>query len=54
MIIKALEKVRQYWRSCANSMHCKMSRGAENLSKIITSAHGDGWRRPKNQHRKSK
>lgn len=61
MIIKSLNKIKQYWKKCADSMHCNMSRGAENLSKTITSAHGDGWRRrcegsrrAHNNHKKSK
>lgn len=53
MKIEKKEKVKQYWRECARSMHCAMSRGAEQIAKIITSAQRDQWRRPKNQHRKS-
>jgi len=54
MKIEKAGRVRQYWRKCVDSMHNNMSRGAENITKLITNAHGDGWRRLKNQHRKSK
>jgi hypothetical protein len=49
MIIKNLKKIREYWCQRMNSSHKKLSRGAEYIQKIITSAHGDGWRR-NNRH----
>lgn len=53
MKIEKKGRVKQYWQNCIASQHCAMSRGAENIAKIITSAHNDQWRRPKNQHKKS-
>lgn len=40
-------KMRNYWRRVMESTHNKISRGAANISKVITSAHGDQWRRNK-------
>ena len=37
--------LRTYWRNLMASKHRKMSEGAVEKSKIITSAHGDNWRR---------
>ncbi len=39
------EKVANYWQEVMHSTHCKMSRGAEYVDKIITWAHADNWRR---------
>lgn len=46
---KNRKKMREYWKEMMCSTHCKMTRGAEQLKKIITSAHGDNWRR--NDHK---
>jgi hypothetical protein len=39
------KEVRSYWRSMMESTKRAMSRGAQNILKILTSAHGDNWRR---------
>ena len=44
--------LKDYWMHMVRYNHHHMSRGAENLYKIITSAHGDGWRRKTNKHKK--
>ena len=44
MIIKSLQRIRQYWKEAAHSRHCKMSRGAEQAMRMITRAHGENWR----------
>ncbi len=46
------ERLRQYWRSLVRSKkHVNMSEGAQEVNKVITSAHGDGWRRTDKKHR---
>jgi hypothetical protein len=49
------EKIRgrfnEYWRRLFRSKEEKMSQGAQDLSKTITSAHKDQWRRD-NKHSK--
>lgn len=49
------EKVRsrfnEYWRRLFHSKEEKMSQGAQDLTKTITSAHKDQWRRD-NKHSK--
>ena len=39
------QTVKNHWRELMASTHRRMSRGAQNLNKIITFAHGDNWRR---------
>jgi hypothetical protein len=40
------EKVRNYWSRMMNdSKHVKMSEGAQQITKLMTSAHKDQWRR---------
>ncbi len=40
------EKMRNYWKRMMNdSKKVKMSEGAQEISKLITSAHKDQWRR---------
>jgi len=42
----AKENIRAYWRRYMNhSKHTKMSEGAQEVNKLITSAHKDQWRR---------
>lgn len=38
-------KLRNYWKKAMRSVHNKLSRGAEAICKVITSAHKDNWRR---------
>jgi len=42
---KTFMRAKQYWLNLMHSTQNKLSRGAANISKIITSAHGEGWRR---------
>jgi len=42
---RVTSQLRQHWENLVASSHRKMSRGAEYISKIITSAHRDEWRR---------
>ncbi len=40
------EKMRNYWARMMNdSKHVKMSEGAQQITKLMTSAHKDQWRR---------
>lgn len=39
------QRVKQQWLSMMNSSRNAMSFGAQCITKLITSAHGDGWRR---------
>jgi transketolase len=41
----SIAQVRAEWKSLMDSKHEKMPQGAQNLDKIITSAHKDNWRR---------
>lgn len=36
---------KQYWLNLMHSTRNKMSQGAANIAKVITSAHGDQWRK---------
>ncbi len=38
-------RLRQYWRKVYHSTHKRMSRGASNISKIISWARNENWRR---------
>lgn len=38
-------ETRSYWRRMMASTHRAMSRGAQDILKLITRAHGDNWRR---------
>ena len=42
---RVASQLRTHWESLVNNSHRHMSRGAEYISKIITSAHRDEWRR---------
>ena len=44
---KSLINVKQYWLNLMHSTHNKISCGAAYISRVITSAHGEGWRRNK-------
>ena len=46
------EKVRDTWKSKFKSVWNKMSRGAQEISRMITSAHGEEWRQKDNSQRK--
>jgi hypothetical protein len=45
-------RIRQNWSNVMHSTKRKMSQGAQFIYKIITSAHGDNWRRK--DHKKPK
>lgn len=34
-----------FWRRLGRSTHCHMSRGAENIARMIPYGHKDSWRR---------
>jgi hypothetical protein len=42
---KTFLRAKQYWLNLMHSTQNKISRGAANISKVITSAHGDQWRK---------
>ncbi len=43
---EAHERMQDYWKRLMNhSKTVKMSEGSQEVNKIITSAHGDQWRR---------
>jgi hypothetical protein len=44
-------RLRDYWRRLMASREKKLSHGAAEISKLITSAHGDNWRRNDKRHR---
>jgi hypothetical protein len=49
---RAKEKVSEYWARLFNhSNRHKASEGAQEISKLITSAHKDQWRRKDKQQR---
>ncbi|MCK5632801.1 hypothetical protein KAH94_03565 [bacterium] len=41
-------RVKNAWNKLMNSTQKKLSRGANNINKIITWARSDNWRRKKN------
>lgn len=42
------EKMRDYWkRMMGTSTHIKISEGAREADRVMTSAHREQWRRPK-------
>jgi sarcosine oxidase delta subunit len=42
----ARDRVREYWRHMMRSRkHVNMSEGAQEVNRVITSAHKDEWRR---------
>lgn len=43
-------KLKEYWRKTVESVHCKMSRGAAEISRMIPYAHKENWRKRENQH----
>ncbi len=59
MKIFGKEHLKSAWRDIMHSTHKKISRGAENISRMLKSAHNNQWRRkhsewghkhPKGQH----
>jgi hypothetical protein len=44
MIIK-FTRVKEYWLNLMRSTQRKLSQGAANIAKVITSAHGEQWRK---------
>jgi len=42
---KTFMRAKQYWLNLMHSTHNKISEGAAHVSRVITSAHGEGWRR---------
>lgn len=50
------QKLHDEWRNLYDSTRNKISEGAAQISKIITTAHKDQWRRntTKTQHKKAK
>lgn len=51
---EARHRAYEYWKQLMHSANQKLSRGALYISKIITSAHKDGWRRKQDRHHKEK
>ncbi len=45
VLIEILPKMKRYWRKVYNSTQNSITRGAQNISKIITRARKDNWRR---------
>lgn len=43
------KEVHSYWRRAFDSTSRAMSRGAQHILKLITTAHGDNWRRSQNK-----
>lgn len=39
------QEIKEYWRKLMDSTRKKMSVGAQAITKLITRAHGDNWRR---------
>lgn len=53
MFQKKTRKMRDWWRNLFNHSDAKkISRGASNIDKVITTAKGDQWRGVNNKHRK--
>jgi hypothetical protein len=50
MIIKGINRVRQYWQKCMHSVHNKISRGAEQIHRLMPHARGENWRGSSNRH----
>lgn len=42
---KTFLRAKEYWLNLMHSTQIKMSRGAVNIFKVMTSAHGDQWRK---------
>jgi hypothetical protein len=42
---RVASQMRTHWETLVANSHRNMSRGAEYINKIITSAHRDQWRR---------
>lgn len=47
-------KVHQYWTKCYESSMRNMSHGAQEILKLITSAHGSNWRRGREKRKEGK
>lgn len=45
---------KDHWRSIMDSVHVRISRGAENIKKMIPWAKGDNWRHNERHHHKPK
>jgi len=43
--MKRRQRVKEYWKTMMRSLQLKMSRGGANISKVISRARGDNWRR---------
>ena len=43
------QKIKEYWKEIYNSHREKLSEGAAHITKIMTWAQGNQWRRPKNK-----
>jgi hypothetical protein len=48
------ERIRNYWRRLMDSTQKKMSRGAENIARMISWARGENWRRGGEGNREKK
>jgi len=40
-----IARIKEYWLNLMRSTQNKISRGAANIAKVITSAHGEQWRK---------
>ena len=48
-----LNRVKQYWKSMMHSVQEKLSRGAQNINRMISHARKENWRRmEKKKHSK--
>ncbi len=46
------QQMREYWQKVYHSLHHKMSRGAEYITRTISWARGDNWRRNDKNNKK--
>lgn len=49
---KGPHKVKQYWKKLMDSTRNKMSKGAQKISRMISWAKKDNWRRSDRKNRK--
>ena len=49
MKIFGKERMKQAWKDMMHSTHRKISCGADNISRLIKSAHNSQWRRHKSE-----
>ena len=49
---KKFARVAQYWQKMMESTQRKMTRGAQNISKIISRARNENWRRSDRKEKK--